>query len=181
MYDSLMRPGPVFVTAGILLAVAIASFFYFIKINRSNKVQFDKELAEYNKALDELKRREDAKLKERKPVEPEPVIIVPQDKIASCPRRILFMSPNGATFDVPIDGSITLGRNPNCDLYVKNGTVLGIHCKILYDNGKYMLRNLAGENCTVFDGRGIPSNTEIEIKTGVLQLGKVTFFITIDE
>ena len=55
---ALMSPAFVFVSAGILLAVGIASFCLFMKINRRNKKVYDRKLKAYNEAVDKIKSQE---------------------------------------------------------------------------------------------------------------------------
>ena len=182
-----MSPVPVFVGAALLLAAAIASFVFFMRINKARKKAFDRKLAEYNKAVEQLKQREEEEKKRaaaqkkkideqpRKPVAPKPVVTEEQ-----FPRRVQFMAPNGASYDIPMNDIMTIGKSPKCDFVVKNGTVSENHCRIIYANGKYKIEDLGSAGGTAFDGNPIPKNNPQEIKTGLLQIGRVTFFITID-
>ena len=117
---ALLGPVPVFIGAALLLIAAIASFVFFMKVNRSRKIAFDRKLAEYNKAVEELKKRdaeqqqkaaEVRKRNDEKPAAPKPVVktaVVKQDQL---PRRVQFMAPNGASYDIPMNDSFTIGRS----------------------------------------------------------------------
>ena len=194
---SFLSPALTFTIAAILLLISIVSFVLFIKINRRNKKIFDTKLTEYNHIVERIKRQEEEKAKqlnkkpapERRPVvaenKPAPVAkpAAPVNKtgrnIADAPRRIQFMAPNGASYDVPMFDSLTIGSDPNSDLFVDNPTVAKAQCKILYSGGTYMIEDLGSEDGTYVDGNRVPTNSTIEVKTGVLQMGKVTFFMTI--
>ncbi len=180
-----MNPVPVFIAAGVLFAVGIASFYLFIKINRRNKMVYDSKLKAYNEAVEKIKQqeleRQQKAVTEKKPEPAAPVIRKPVSSEATLPHRVQFMAPNGASYDIPFKDAFTIGRNPRSDFYVKNGTVGGAHCRIIYKDGKYLVQDMGSEGGTFFDGNRIPPNTIQEIRTGVLQMGKVTFFVTIDE
>lgn len=192
---SFLSPALTFTIAAILLLVSIVSFVLFIKINRRNKKIFDTRLMEYNHIVERIKQQEEEKAKLNKKPAPERRPAVAEKKpvaevkpapakntgrnIADAPRRIQFMAPNGASYDVPMFDSLTIGSDPNSDLFVDNPTVAKAQCKILYSGGKYMIEDLGSEDGTYVDGNRVPTNSTIEVKTGVLQMGKVTFFMTI--
>jgi len=184
---ALLSPVPVFVGAALLLIAAIASFVFFMKVNRSRKIVFDRKLAEYNKAVEELKKRDAeqqqraAEVKKRTDEQPaKPVVkktVIHEDQL---PRRVQFMAPNGASYDIPMNESFTIGKSDKCDFVVKNGTIGEVHCRVLYANGKYRIEDLGNAGGVAFDGNPVPKNSTLEIKTGLLQIGRVTFFVTID-
>ena len=179
----LLKPATVFVSAGVLLAIAIASFYLFMKINRRNKNVYDRKLKAYNEAVEKIKQQELQRQQQaavEKKVAPAPVVKKPVSSEANYPYRIQFMAPNGASYDIPFKDSFIIGRNPRSDFYIKNGTVAGAHCKVFYNDGKYMIQDLGSETGTFFDGNRIPEDSIMEIGTGVLQMGKVTLFVTID-
>ena len=171
---ALLSPVPVFIGAALLLIAAIASFVFFMKVNRSRKIAFDRKLAEYNKAVEELKKR-DAEQQQRAAEVKKTVIH--EDQL---PRRVQFMAPNGASYDIPMNESFTIGKSDKCDFVVKNGTIGEVHCRVLYVNGKYRIEDLGNAGGVAFDGNPVPKNSTMEIKTGLLQIGRVTFFVTID-
>ncbi len=180
-----MSPGVVFGLSALLLAVSVVSFFFFIKINRKNKLEFDKKLKRYNQDMEIIRQQEESRIKEEQKKEQKKIkesqqIRPPVDRTEYYPRRVQFMSPSGASYDVPLQDSFTIGKNPNCDLCVKDPSVGAMHCKILYSEGKYLIQDLGSGIGTYFDGILIPANSVQEIRTGVLQFGKVTFFVTID-
>lgn len=184
---SLMRPAPVFVTAAILLAVSIVSFYLFIKINRRNKVIYDKKLADYNRAVEQLKQQEAKKAEAQKPkpapapVEKKPVPVVkrPENDPANSPRRIQFMAPNGSSFDVPMIDTLSIGSSKKCDLVLDNESVAEVHCMIIYKDGVYSIKDMGSGAGTFYDGDPVPENPPMEVKTGVLKVGKMTLFMTI--
>ncbi|MBR1796656.1 MAG: FHA domain-containing protein [Clostridiales bacterium] len=176
-----MHPAPVFIFAALLLGASIALFYYFIRINRRNKVEFDAKLAAYNKAVEELKRKEEERKKKSPEVPKEANKRIEPAKTISYTRSIQFMAPNGSSFDVPMTDTITIGKSQRCDFIVDDKTLSDVHCKVLYSEGKYIIQDLGSKMGTYFDGVRIPSSTATEIKTGVLQMGKTTFFMTIDE
>jgi Uncharacterized conserved protein, contains FHA domain len=181
-----LHPALVFVLAGLLLVVAIVSFYFFIKINRTDRVEFDKKLAAYKKEVEEIKQREEERQFQLKQKEEAAAAAAAandkalQDKISKYSRSVQFMAPNGASYDVPMIDTITIGRNPRCNLYVKDPSVADLHCKILYSDEGYLIQDLGTEGGTFIDGIRVPVNSVQELKTGVLQMGKVTFFITVD-
>lgn len=184
---ALLGPVPVFIGAALLLIAAIASFVFFMKVNRSRKIAFDRKLAEYNKAVEELKKR-DAEQQQRaaeirKKSDEQPARPVARNTVIreeQLPRRVQFMAPNGASYDIPMNESFTIGKSDKCDFVVKNGTIGEVHCRILYVNGKYRIEDLGNAGGVAFDGNPVPKNSTMEIKTGLLQIGRVTFFVTID-
>ena len=189
-----MNPVLTFLGSGLLLAAAVVLFVYFVRINKSRKIAYDREMETYNRTMEEIRtqeirRSEEIRRQERQrqlarmspAAVPASASAGANDAVASSPRRILFMAPNGASYDIPMIDSITIGKNPRCDLIVKNGTVGDLHCKILYDSGAYMLQDLGFAAGTYFDGNKLPQNSVCEISSGVLRIGKVTFFVTIDE
>ena len=179
-----MHPALVFVLAGLLLVVAIISFYFFIKINRTDRVEFDKKLEAYKREVEQIKLREEDRQIQLKQRQEAAVAAATdkasQDKISKYERSVQFMAPNGASYDVPMIDTITIGRNPRCNLYVKDPTVADLHCKILYSDEGYLIQDLGTEGGTFIDGIRVPINSVQELKTGVLQMGKVTFFITVD-
>lgn len=187
---AVMSPVPVFIVAALLLGVAIASFVFFMRVNRSRKAAFDRKLAEYNKAVEELKKRDAeqqraaAEVRKRRDEQPapKPVPVVKKAVIpeAQLPRRVQFMAPNGASYDIPMNDSFTIGKSPKCDFVVNNGTIGEVHCRVIYVNGKYRIEDLGNAGGTAFDGNPVPKNSTMEIKTGLLQIGRITFFVTID-
>ena len=74
---------------------------------------------------------------------------------------------------------MTIGNNPRCDLCIKKTGVEPLHCKITYSDGVYMMTDVGTTSGTFFDGTRLSPNTPVEIKTGVLQLGIVTLFMTV--
>lgn len=186
---AVLSPVPVFIGAALLLGVAIASFVFFMRVNKSRKQAFDRKLDEYNKAVEELKKRDAeqqqraAELKKKsdeKPAAPKPVVKTAVVKEDQLPRRVQFMAPNGASYDIPMKDSFTIGKSPKCDFVVKNGTIGDVHCRVLYVDGKYRIEDLGNAGGVAFDGNQVPKNSSMEIKTGLLQIGRVTFFVTID-
>ncbi len=174
-----MSPAPVFAIAAVLLIISIISFVYFIKINRKNKIEFDRKLNEYNKAVEQFK-QEESRWLERLQQEKKAASRNPETNIAYSPRRIQFMAPNGASYDVPMIDQLSIGSNSRCDLCLKKTGIEPIHCKISYADGVYTLTDVGTSSGTFFDGNRMSPNTPQEIRTGVLQLGRVTLFMTID-
>ena len=177
---SLLSPVPVFVIAALLLGVSIASFTFFIRVNKRNKREFDRRLAEYNKAVEQIKQQEEQNTKKVEVKKRTAASRNQESGIANSPRRIQFMAPDGASYDVPMIDSMSIGNNPRCDFCVKKTGVESIHCKITYSDGAYYTLDTGTASGTFFDGNRIAPNKLQEIKTGVLQLGHVTFFMTID-
>lgn len=179
----LMKPATVFVSAGALLALAIVSFYLFMKINRRNKSVYDRKLKAYNEAVEkikqqELQRQQQAAMEKR--AASAPAVKKPISSEANYPHRVQFMAPNGASYDIPFKDAFIIGRNPRSDFYIQNNSVAGAHCKVFYNDGKYMIQDLGSESGTFFDGNRVPENSIMEIKTGLLQMGKITLFVTID-
>ena len=175
---AVLSPVPVFIGAALLLGVAIASFVFFMRVNKSRKQAFDrnkKRDAEQQQRAAELKKKSD-----EKPAAPKPVVKTAVVKEDQLPRRVQFMAPNGASYDIPMKDSFTIGKSPKCDFVVKNGTIGDVHCRVLYVDGKYRIEDLGNAGGVAFDGNQVPKNSSMEIKTGLLQIGRVTFFVTID-
>lgn len=175
---SFLSPVPVFLSAALLLGISIMSFSVFIRLNRRNKKDFDKKLAAYNEAVEKIRQQEEAKNAKPEGAK-KPAAVKTEASIANSPRRIQFMAPNGASYDVPMIESLTIGNNQRCDLCIKKTGIEPIHCKINYEDGIYTITDNGTASGTFFDGNRVAPNTPTEIKTGVLQLGRYTYFMTI--
>ena len=185
IYGSVLSPAPVFIIAGLLLVVSVLSFVFFIKVNRRQKQEFDRKLSAYKKAVDELRQREEERIRKEQQEKEEQKKASVAAKLAQTnpvnfPRRIQFMAPNGASYDVPMLESMTIGSNPRCDLYINQKGISDVHCKISYENGVYTLMDMGSRSGTSFNSTPVPANSSIEVRSGVLQIGKLTLFITID-
>ena len=174
-----MSAASVFGISAVLLVISIISFVYFIKVNRRNKVDFDKKLDAYNKAVARIKQEEEQRVKKAAQEKKTAARTNPATNVAYSPRRIQFMAPSGASYDVPMTDQMTIGNNPRCDLCIKKTGVEPLHCKVTYSDGVYMMTDLGTSSGTFFDGTRLSPNTPMEIKTGVLQLGRVTLFMTV--
>jgi len=175
MLDAYMQPGPIYITAGIMLAMAIAFFYLFVKVNRKRKVKYDAALAKYNKAMEELEKSRAA----QQPVETSAneQFKMPAKTYERC---IQFMSPTGSCFDILMNDTLTVGKNGRNNFHIDHASVADLHCKILYKDGKYYLQDLGSNFGTSFDGERIGSGSTVEIKNGLIQFGKVSFMMTLD-
>ncbi|MCQ2515882.1 MAG: FHA domain-containing protein [Saccharofermentans sp.] len=174
MLDAYMQPGPVFGTAIVLLVLATVFFFFFIKVNRKDKLKYDAAMKKYNKAMSEFEQAESIKVS-KKSIEEQT-----KTNLKSYERCVLFMSTTGSCFDVPMNDTLTIGSNPRCNLHIDNDSVADMHCKILYKGGKYYLNDLGSKSGTTYDGELIAPESTIEIKNGLVQFGKVSFMMTLD-
>lgn len=92
-----------------------------------------------------------------------PYVIV-SDKIGEFERR-------------PVDGPLTIGRSPDCDITVKDILLSRKHCRIEQVDGQWIATDLHSKNGTLVDGQ--PVIGEHELQDGqTLKLGRtrVTFF-----
>ncbi len=183
MLKVMINPALVFGLAAALLAASVVLFVYFIRLNKGRSREYSRKVKEYNKAVEALRKEEmNRRAQAEKAANPVKVEEKPSEPDVSLfPRRIQFMAPSGASYDVPILYSMTIGKDPQCDLVVDNASVSAFHCKITYSDGHYFAEDMGSENGTSFDGNEIVSGKKTEIKTGVFQVGRVTFFMTIDK
>lgn len=76
----------------------------------------------------------------------------------------------GETFPLGKD-RVVLGRKPGCDVVLADEKVSGRHAEIVFEDGRYVLRDLGSTNGTLLDGRRVE---EIVLSPfDVLQLGRV--------
>ncbi len=72
--------------------------------------------------------------------------------------------------------SLTIGRDPSCDIVVDDKTVSRIHCKIFIEKGVMVLIDLGSKNGTCFNDDRIGPNEKYMIReSGLLKLGNYTF------
>jgi len=174
-FADFMKPGPVFITSGILLAIAVVSFVFFIVINKKRR--------EHNDKIDrELKAMAQSQLKPGVSETTDSGSNFAFDKTEdfNYPRRVMFMAASGECYDIPMLETITIGNNPRCDFYVNNSTVADLHCKIIYSDGKYILQDMGSEAGTCIDGARVEPGSVTDLTSGLLQLGKANFFLTLD-
>ncbi len=65
--------------------------------------------------------------------------------------KVVFTTPEGAEREVPLlqDGSaVTVGRHPSCQVVTHNPSVSRKHAEIVWDNGRFVLRDLGSSNGT---------------------------------
>ena len=75
---------------------------------------------------------------------------------------------------------ITLGRDPQCDIYLENETVSAHHARLNYHHGQWWLEDLQSTNGTTLNGEEVKTPTIVigndEIYCGKVQL-KVQFSV----
>lgn len=65
----------------------------------------------------------------------------------------------------------TLGRDPDCDLFIDNIGISREHCRILYRNGRFFLRDNGSSNGTFLNNSRVNHESELHDQDEV-QLGK---------
>ena len=83
-----MGAAPVFGISAVLLVIAIISFVYFIKVNRRNKIDFDKKLEAYNQAVAKIRQEEEQRLKRAEQEKKAAARTNPETNVAYSPRRL---------------------------------------------------------------------------------------------
>ena len=68
--------------------------------------------------------------------------------------------------EVPGD-AIFIGRSPENDIQITDGTVSRRHLKVLIRGGKYFVQDLQSKNGTFVDGKQIDAGVEWEVKEGI--------------
>ncbi len=66
---------------------------------------------------------------------------------------------------------ITMGRDPDCDLFIDNIGISREHCKIVYRGGRFFLRDNGSSNGTFLNNSKIAQESELNDQDEV-QLGK---------
>lgn len=173
MLEAYMQPGPIYITAAIMLILAVVFFFFFVKVNRKSKAKYDAAMAKYNKAIEDFEKSKAAK-------ESAKAEDVAKNAIKSYERCVLFMSTTGSCFDIPMNDTLTVGKNPKCNFHIENDSVADMHCKILYKAGKYYLQDMGSNSGTAYDGDKIAPESTIEIRNGLIQFGRVSFMMTLE-
>ena len=69
------------------------------------------------------------------------------------------------------DPEITLGRDPNSDVYLDNETVSAQHARISYHHGQWWLEDLDSKNGTTLNGEDVETPTII-VNNDEIQCGK---------
>ena len=77
----------------------------------------------------------------------------------------------------PVSGITTIGRAHDNDIVIDLKTVSGYHCKIIIENGQYVLVDLDSTNGTTVNGQAI-KETIIE-EGSVIELSKVRLKVTV--
>ncbi len=82
-----------------------------------------------------------------------------------------FLGADGAqAVDLPASG-VTVGRNPACDLPIREGSVSGRHAELRFDSGRWIIRDLGSSNGTFLNGARV---SEATVKDGdTVQFGDV--------
>jgi hypothetical protein len=76
----------------------------------------------------------------------------------------------------PTEGgsTVTIGPRDFAHIQFKERTISRRQAEIIYKDGKLYIKNLSETNFTCLDGREIPVNTELELKSGsILTFGEV--------
>ena len=69
------------------------------------------------------------------------------------------------------EGTIRIGRKPGNDLVLADEKTSGVHAEIVFDGGRYVLRDLGSTNGTMMDGRRV---TEVVLGSGdTFSIGRV--------
>ncbi len=108
----------------------------------------------------------------------EPEIEPEEEKIY--PKLILT---NEKTLDfviLPLYEETTVGRKTDNDLVLNDITISGLHCKVLYQDGKVYLQDENSTNGTFVNGERIFEKTELH-KGDKILLGKQEFNVSINE
>jgi pSer/pThr/pTyr-binding forkhead associated (FHA) protein len=81
----------------------------------------------------------------------------------------------GRTFEVPV-GSLTIGREKDCQLRIESGFVSRHHCIVLFDEREVRVRDLGSKNGTSINGSRVSATKEAVVGHGdLLTIGEVAF------
>lgn len=95
--------------------------------------------------------------------------------------KVLEGKPQGATIPV-VGGSMTIGRDPSCQLRPKHESVGAQHCRIrVADDGRVSVRDLGSPSGTLLNGRKLsPADSVIARCGDHLQVGPLLFEVQND-
>lgn len=71
---------------------------------------------------------------------------------------------------------ITLGRDPNCEIYLNNETVSAQHARLSYHHGQWWLEDLSSRNGTTLNGEKVDVPTII-VNNDKIECGKADVLI----
>lgn len=84
---------------------------------------------------------------------------------------------------IPVNkNSMTLGRDPGCDIYIKDedNKVSRCHCRLEILQGTLILSDTGSRNGTFIHGKQVPANTRVALKHGSsFAIGKAEYIITV--
>ena len=81
--------------------------------------------------------------------------------------KAFLISPEGQRFELG-EGETTIGRSPANDIVIDNPTVSAYHAVVVFENGRFVLRDLESTNGTVVNG------TKVKVHT--LRSGEIIIF-----
>lgn len=71
-----------------------------------------------------------------------------------------------------------IGRHPNCDLILDSPEVSGLHAKIVFQNGEYLLNDLNSKNGCSLNNRTLKFNEKYVLeKKDAIGIGNFLFLI----
>lgn len=86
-------------------------------------------------------------------------------------RATLTVEEDGARRTIPLEGTVTVGREPGCDVLLASPTVSRRHAVLAPDGEGWLLRDLGSGNGTFLDGRRVD---EARLPAGVaIRFGSV--------
>jgi pSer/pThr/pTyr-binding forkhead associated (FHA) protein len=71
------------------------------------------------------------------------------------PRALLTVEEDGVRRSIPLDGAVTVGREPGCDVLLSSPTVSRRHALVAPDGEGWIVRDLGSGNGTFLDARRV--------------------------
>ena len=91
---------------------------------------------------------------------------------AALPRATLTVEEDGSRRTIPLDGAMTVGRDPGCGILLSSPTVSRRHALLAPDGEGWLVRDLGSGNGTFLDARRV-DETRLPPDGGALRFGDV--------
>ncbi len=93
--------------------------------------------------------------------------------------RIVAISPKGTRKVFPVETTLTLGRDMDCDLRIPLAEISRKHCQITREAQKVILKDLDSTNGTLVNGQRV-NETELQPGDIISLAGAINFMIQVD-
>jgi len=104
----------------------------------------------------------------------------PSGLLVSCKSYTIYISetgPSGArTYQLNIDGTLTVGRAKTSGLYIDDSTVSGLQCLLTASPDGLLIENKSGSNITKLNGVALTGQYPLRIND-TIKIGKVQLLI----